>query len=77
MSPAITVHFHSSPHPVWIPRAGALSDRAASVSGTTDSQGRKPSGTVDLTLPDQWNYLISTFEDVDLHAVSVIAADPC
>lgn len=34
-------------------------------------------GTVDLTLPDQWNYLISTFEDVDLHAVSVITADPC
>lgn len=31
---------HSPPHPVWKPRAGALPDRAASVSGTTDFWGR-------------------------------------
>lgn len=39
--------------------------------------GTQPFGTVALTLPDQWNYLISTFKDTDPLAVSVITADPC
>lgn len=39
--------------------------------------GRQPSGTGDLTLRDQWNYLISTFRDFNLHAVCVITANPC
>lgn len=39
--------------------------------------GRQPSGTGDLTLPDQWNYLISTFRDFNPHAVCVITANPC
>lgn len=39
--------------------------------------GRQPSGTGDLTLPDRWNYLISTFRDFNLHAVCVITANPC
>lgn len=39
--------------------------------------GLQPSGTADLTLSDQPNYLISAFKAVDLHAVSVITADRC